>query len=43
MWIKKELPGKKPRTMMRLADDGRKAFEGYRENMKQALEELPKL
>jgi DNA-binding MarR family transcriptional regulator len=41
--IKKEFLDKKPHTMLQITDDGRKAFKKYRENMKQALEDLPKL
>ena len=39
--IKKEFLDKKPHTMLRLTNEGREAFAQYRENMKQALEELP--
>ena len=39
--IQKEFLGKKPHTTVRLSDDGRKAFEEYREKMKRVLEELP--
>ena len=41
--IKKEFLDKKPHTMLQLTDDGRKAFKQYRLNMKQALEDMPKL
>ena len=41
--IKKEFLDKKPHTMLQLTDDGRKAFTQYRLNMKQALEDMPKL
>lgn len=40
--IKKEFLDKKPHTMLQLTSKGRKAFKEYRENMKQALEDLPK-
>ena len=40
--IKKEFIGKKPHTMLALTKSGRKAFEDYRKNMKQMLDELPK-
>ena len=39
--IEKEFLGKKPHTMLRITDDGRVAFQGYRQNMKQVLDELP--
>jgi len=39
--VEKEFVGKKPHTMLRLTDEGRVAFEVYRQNMKQALDELP--
>ena len=39
--IEKEFLGKKPHTMLRITDEGRVAFQGYRQNMKQVLDELP--
>ena len=39
--ITKEFLDKKPHTMLQLTDEGRKAFQQYRQNMKQALDELP--
>ncbi|MCD6308390.1 MAG: transcriptional regulator [Candidatus Latescibacteria bacterium] len=39
--IVKEFVGKKPHTMLRLTDEGRKAFQEYRRKMKQVLEDLP--
>ena len=39
--VVKEFIGKKPHTMLRLTDEGRTAFEVYRQNMKQVLDELP--
>ena len=39
--IEKEFMGKKPHTMLRLTNDGRAAFQDYRQSMKQALDELP--
>jgi DNA-binding MarR family transcriptional regulator len=39
--VKKEFLDKKPHTMLYLTKEGRKAFESYRHNMKQALENLP--
>ena len=39
--IEKEFLDKKPHTLVRLSDEGRGAFDEYRENMKQVLEDLP--
>ena len=39
--VVKEFVGKKPHTMLRLTDEGRKAFQDYRQSMKQVLENLP--
>lgn len=39
--VKKEFRGKKPHTMLKLTKKGRKAFDEYRQNMKQVIEELP--
>jgi DNA-binding transcriptional ArsR family regulator len=39
--VEKEFVGKKPHTMLHLTDDGRSAFQGYRQSMKQVLDELP--
>ena len=39
--IKKEFIGKKPHTMISLAEGGRSAFEAYRANMKQVLKDVP--
>jgi len=39
--IKKEFIGKKPHTMISLADGGKSAFEAYRANMKQVLKATP--
>ena len=39
--IEKEFLGKKPHTVVRLTDEGRNAFEEYRENMKNVLDTLP--
>ena len=41
--IIKEFLDKKPHTMLQLTKDGRKAFEEYRENMKQVLNKLPQV
>ncbi len=37
----KEFLGKKPHTTVRLTDEGRLAFDEYRNSMKEALENLP--
>ena len=39
--IEKEFLGKKPHTILRLTDDGRAAFQKYRQSMKQVLDDLP--
>ena len=39
--IEKEFLGKKPHTTARLTSEGRVAFDEYRKNMKQTLENLP--
>lgn len=39
--IEKEFLGKKPHTTARLTSGGRAAFDEYRKNMKQALDNLP--
>ena len=39
--IKKEFADKKPHTILSLTGEGRAAFEKYRRNMKQVLEDLP--
>ena len=39
--IEKEFIGKKPHTMLRLTDEGRAAFEQYRQSMRRVLNELP--
>ena len=39
--IEKEFVGKKPHTMLRLTDEGRTAFDQYRQSMRQALDGLP--
>ena len=38
--IKKEFVEKIPRTLLRLTEEGRKAFEEYQSNMKQVLDSL---
>jgi DNA-binding MarR family transcriptional regulator len=38
--IKKEFVGKIPRTLLRLTDKGREAFQTYRQDMMQVLEDL---
>ena len=39
--VKKEFLDRKPHTMLQLTAEGRKAFESYRQNMQQALDDLP--
>lgn len=39
--VKKEFLERKPHTMLRLTDEGRTAFEEYRQNMKQIFDDLP--
>ena len=39
--VEKEFVNKKPHTMLRLSDAGRKAFKDYREGMKRMLDDLP--
>lgn len=39
--IEKEFRGKKPHTMIRLTDQGRTAFQEYKKQMQQVLDDLP--
>ena len=39
--VEKEFVNKKPHTMLNLSDEGRKAFQKYRESMKRVLDDLP--
>ena len=39
--VEKEFLNKKPHTILRLSEEGRKSFQEYRESMKRMLEELP--
>ena len=39
--IEKGFLGKKPHTMLSITEEGRSAFQEYRWNMKQVLDELP--
>jgi DNA-binding MarR family transcriptional regulator len=39
--VEKSFKGKRPNTLLRLTDKGREAFQGYRQKMKQVLDELP--
>ncbi len=39
--IEKEFKGKKPHTMLHLTQEGRSAFQEYRQSMKHVLDELP--
>ena len=41
VYIQKEFVKKMPRTILSLSEDGRKAFNEYRQQMKQVLEDLP--
>ena len=42
LFSKGEFVNKKPHTMLSLSDEGRKAFQDYRESMKRVLDDLPK-
>ena len=39
--VEKGFKGKRPQTMLSLTRQGRKAFQSYRQSMKQMLDELP--
>ena len=39
--VEKGFKGKRPQTMLSLTEEGRKAFQDYRQTMKQMLDELP--
>jgi DNA-binding MarR family transcriptional regulator len=39
--VEKGFKGKRPQTMLSLTEDGRKAFQAYRQTMKQMLDEIP--
>ena len=39
--VEKAFKGKRPNTMLRLTKQGREAFQSYRHNMKQILDDLP--
>jgi DNA-binding MarR family transcriptional regulator len=39
--VVKTFKGKRPNTMLRLTDAGREAFQKYRQQMQQMLDELP--
>ena len=39
--VEKEVKGKKPNTKLNLTESGRKAFEGYRQNIRQLFTESP--
>ena len=39
--VEKEFVDKKPRTMLRLTDEGRAAFREYVQSMKQVFDDLP--
>ena len=39
--VEKGFKGKRPQTMLSLTKEGRKAFQAYRQAMKQMLDEIP--
>jgi DNA-binding MarR family transcriptional regulator len=39
--VEKSFKGKKPHTMLRLTEEGRKAFRDYRDRMQETLSALP--
>jgi len=39
--VEKGFKGKRPQTMLSLTKEGRKAFQVYRQTMKQVLDEIP--
>ena len=39
--VEKGFKGKRPQTMLSLTKEGRKAFQDYRQTMKQMLDEIP--
>jgi len=39
--VEKGFKGKRPQTMLSLTKQGRKAFQSYRQTMKQLLDEIP--
>ena len=39
--VQKEFIDKKPHTTLKLTEEGRKAFQEYRKNMKQVFDDLP--
>ncbi len=39
--VEKSFKGRRPNTMLRLTPDGRAAFQNYRKQMKQVLDDLP--
>jgi len=39
--VEKGFKGKRPQTMLSLTRQGRKAFQAYRQTMKQMLDEIP--
>ena len=39
--VEKGFKGKRPQTMLSLTRQGRKAFQSYRQSMKQMLDDLP--
>lgn len=41
MSVEKGFKGKRPQTMLSLTQEGRKAFQAYRQTMRQMLDEIP--
>lgn len=39
--IEKTFQGKKPKTILRMSEQGRTAFRTYKENLRQVLDDLP--
>lgn len=39
--IQKSFRGKKPQSTLRMTEEGRKAFQSYRDTMKQVFDDLP--
>lgn len=39
--VEKGFKGKRPQTMLSLTEQGRQAFQAYRQTMKQMLDEIP--
>jgi len=41
MTVEKGFKGKRPQTMLSMTTDGRKAFQNYRQAMRQMFDEIP--